>query len=198
MGFETKTIRIAMNGVTGRMGYRQHLLRSILPIRDAGGIDPGGRHPGPGRAHPGRPQRAKIVELAELHKVRTWTTDLDAVITDPTIDILFDASMTSLRAATLTKAMKAGKHIFTEKPTAETLAEAVELARIAATRGSPPGWCTTSSTCPAWSSCAGSSTKASSAESCRCAANSATGSSRATASPPSARAGTIARKTAAA
>ena len=38
MGFETKTIRIAMNGVTGRMGYRQHLLRSILPIRDQGGI----------------------------------------------------------------------------------------------------------------------------------------------------------------
>jgi hypothetical protein len=33
MGFETKTIRIAMNGITGRMGYRQHLLRSILPIR---------------------------------------------------------------------------------------------------------------------------------------------------------------------
>ena len=38
MGFETKTIRIAMNGITGRMGYRQHLLRSILPIRDAGGF----------------------------------------------------------------------------------------------------------------------------------------------------------------
>ena len=38
MGFETKTIRIAMNGITGRMGYRQHLLRSILPIRDQGGV----------------------------------------------------------------------------------------------------------------------------------------------------------------
>ena len=33
-----RTIRIAMNGVTGRMGYRQHLVRSILAIRDQGGV----------------------------------------------------------------------------------------------------------------------------------------------------------------
>lgn len=34
----TQTLRIVMNGVTGRMGYRQHLLRSILAIRDDGGV----------------------------------------------------------------------------------------------------------------------------------------------------------------
>ncbi|MDD1386946.1 gfo/Idh/MocA family oxidoreductase, partial [Curtobacterium flaccumfaciens pv. poinsettiae] len=34
----TRTIGIIMNGVTGRMGYRQHLVRSILAIRDDGGL----------------------------------------------------------------------------------------------------------------------------------------------------------------
>jgi predicted dehydrogenase len=132
-------LRIAMNGVTGRMGYRQHLLRSILPIRDAGGIElaDGSRIP----VEPilvGRNQ-AKITELAERHKVEHWSTDLDAVLADESVDIVFDASMTSLRAATLRRAMQAGKHIFTEKPTAETLTEAVDLARIARDTGVTAG-----------------------------------------------------------
>ena len=132
-------LRIAMNGVTGRMGYRQHLLRSILPIRDAGGI-----LLGDGTRVPVEPilvgrSEAKIKELAERHKIEHWSTDLDAVIADPTVDVVFDASMTSLRAATLKQAMAAGKHIFTEKPTAETLAEAVELARVAQQAGVTAG-----------------------------------------------------------
>ena len=132
-------LRIAMNGVTGRMGYRQHLLRSILPIRDAGGVVlADGTQVAVEPILVGRNQ-AKITELAELHKVEHWSTDLDAVIADPTVDVVFDASMTSLRAATLRKAMTAGKHIFTEKPTAETLAEAVELARIARDEGVTAG-----------------------------------------------------------
>ena len=74
-----KVLRIAMNGVTGRMGYRQHLLRSILPIRDAGGIElPDGTRVAVEPVLVGRNQR-KIVELAELHKVEHWATDLDAV-----------------------------------------------------------------------------------------------------------------------
>jgi predicted dehydrogenase len=132
-------LRIAMNGVTGRMGYRQHLLRSILPIRDAGGIVlADGTRVAVEPILVGRNQ-AKITELAERHKVEHWSTDLDAVIADPTVDVVFDASMTSLRAATLRKAMAAGKHIFTEKPTAETLTEAVELARIARDEGVTAG-----------------------------------------------------------
>ncbi len=132
-------LRIAMNGVTGRMGYRQHLLRSILPIRDAGGVQlsDGTRVP----VEPilvGR-NEAKITELAERHKVEHWSTDLDAVIADPTVQVVFDASMTSLRAATLRQAMLAGKHIFTEKPTAETLADAVDLARVARDAGVTAG-----------------------------------------------------------
>ncbi len=82
---------------------------------------------------------AKIKELAAEHGVEHYSTDLDAVITDPSVDIVFDASMTSLRHATLSKAISAGKHIFTEKPTAETLEEAVDLARQAKAAGITAG-----------------------------------------------------------
>ncbi|MEX5303439.1 Gfo/Idh/MocA family protein [Kocuria sabuli] len=127
---QPRVLRIAMNGITGRMGYRQHLLRSILPIRDQGGITlPDGSRVVVEPILVGR-NAAKVEELARRHGVEQWSTDLDALIADPTVDIVFDASMTSLRAATLKKAMLAGKHVFTEKPTAETLQEAVELARI--------------------------------------------------------------------
>ena len=33
-----KRLGLIMHGVTGRMGYNQHLVRSILAIRDQGGI----------------------------------------------------------------------------------------------------------------------------------------------------------------
>ncbi|RPF23076.1 Gfo/Idh/MocA family protein [Myceligenerans xiligouense] len=124
----TRTLRIAMNGVTGRMGYRQHLLRSILPIREQGGVTlaDGSRV----QVEPvlvGR-NAEKLKELAARHDVAHWTTDLDAAIGEA--DVVFDAAMTNLRPATLAKAMRQGKHVFTEKPTAETLEEAIELARL--------------------------------------------------------------------
>src|SRR6478736_7548134 len=101
----TRTLRIGMNGITGRMGYRQHLVRSILSIRDQGGVtlEDGTRV----QVEPilvGR-NADKVRELAELHGVEHWTTDADAVIDDPATDVVFDASMTSLRAETLTRAM---------------------------------------------------------------------------------------------
>lgn len=131
----SRTLRIAMNGVTGRMGYRQHLVRSILQIRDQGGVElsDGTRvHVEPilvGR------NEDKLRELAALHGVEHIATDLEAVLADPTIDVYFDAQVTSRRAAALTAAMRAGKHVYTEKPTAETLAEAVELVRVARETG---------------------------------------------------------------
>ncbi|MFD1717635.1 Gfo/Idh/MocA family protein [Georgenia deserti] len=126
----TRTLRIAMNGVTGRMGYRQHLVRSILPIREAGGVElADGTKVQVEPILVGR-REEKLRELAQLHGVEHWTTDTDGVITDPDVDIYFDAQVTSRRPAALTAAMRAGKHVFTEKPTAETLAEAVELARL--------------------------------------------------------------------
>ena len=135
----TRTLRIGMNGITGRMGYRQHLVRSILSIRDQGGVtlEDGSRV----QVEPilvGR-NADKVRELAELHGVEHWTTDADAVIGDPTVDIYFDAQVTSRRYSALTAAMKAGKHIYTEKPTAETLAEAIDLARLCESTGVTAG-----------------------------------------------------------
>ncbi|MEE6286963.1 Gfo/Idh/MocA family oxidoreductase [Georgenia sp. MJ173] len=135
----TRTLRIAMNGITGRMGYRQHLLRSILPIRDAGGLElEDGTRVQLEPVLVGRREGA-VREIAERHGIEHWTTDADAVIADPSIDIYFDAQVTSRRAPALTAAMKAGKHIYTEKPTAETLDEAVELARLAQQTGVTAG-----------------------------------------------------------
>ncbi len=126
----TRTLRIAMNGVTGRMGYRQHLVRSILPIREQGGVElPDGSRVQVEPVLVGR-NEDKLRELAKKHDVAEYTTDLDGIIGDAGTDVVFDAAMTNLRPATLSRAMRAGKHVYTEKPTAETLAEAVELARL--------------------------------------------------------------------
>ncbi|WP_030167240.1 MULTISPECIES: Gfo/Idh/MocA family oxidoreductase [Actinomycetes] len=139
MSTSTRTLRIAMNGVTGRMGYRQHLMRSILPIRDSGGLllADGTRL----QLEPilvGR-NESKLQELCTLHGIAEYSTDASAVIHDPRTDIYFDAQVTSRRAEALAAAMKAGKHIYTEKPTAETLAQAVELARTGENAGVTTG-----------------------------------------------------------
>ena len=139
MSTSTRTLRIAMNGVTGRMGSRPHLMRSILPIRDSGGLllADGSRV----QLEPilvGR-NEAKLQELCSLHGIAEYSTDASAVIHDPSTDIYFDAQVTSRRAEALAAAMKAGKHIYTEKPTAETLTQAVELARIGENAGVTTG-----------------------------------------------------------
>lgn len=130
----TKKLTIAMNGVTGRMGYRQHLVRSILPLREEGLELPDGTRIEVEPILIGRRPDA-IKALADKHGVERWETDLDKVLADPDVDIYFDAQVTSQRKEALIKAMKAGKHVFTEKPTAETLAEAVELERVRAAAG---------------------------------------------------------------
>jgi predicted dehydrogenase len=128
-----QTLRIAMNGVTGRMGLRQHLLRSILPIRADGGVllDDGSRL----QVEPMLVGRSaeKLAALAAEHGVDSWTTDADAAL--DVCDVYFDAQVTSRRVASITAALKAGRHVYTEKPTAETLADAVELARLGASAG---------------------------------------------------------------
>jgi predicted dehydrogenase len=130
----TTKLTIAMNGVTGRMGCRQHLLRSILPLRDEGLELADGTRIEVEPILIGRRPDA-IAALAAKHGIERWETDLESVLADPTVDIYFDAQVTSQRKAALTKAMEAGKHIFTEKPTAETLEEAVELERVRAAAG---------------------------------------------------------------
>jgi predicted dehydrogenase len=127
-----REIGIIMNGVSGRMGYRQHLVRSILAIRDEGGIGlPDGSRLTARPLLVGR-NEAKLAELAARHGILDYTTDLDAALADPRWEIYADFLVTRARPAALRKAIAAGKAIYTEKPTAGTVAEAVELARLAA------------------------------------------------------------------
>ncbi|MDQ1288706.1 MAG: hypothetical protein QG622_2272 [Actinomycetota bacterium] len=130
-----RILRIAMNGVTGRMGYRQHLLKAILPLRDQGGVTTAeGTRVQVEPVLVGR-DAGRLREIAERHGVRDWTTDLDTVLSDPSVDVYFDAQVTSRRVAAIRAALAAGKHVYTEKPTAETLTDAVDLARAARQAG---------------------------------------------------------------
>lgn len=132
-----QTVRIAMNGVTGRMGYRQHLVRSLLALREQGGLDLGdGTVLWPEPVLVGRRESA-LRELADRHGLDAdaVSTDLDAVLADDTIDVYFDAQVTAAREDALRRAIAAGKHVYTEKPTALGLTGALELARLAREAG---------------------------------------------------------------
>jgi len=134
-----REVGIIMNGVSGRMGYRQHLVRSILAIRDQGGIElPDGSKLTVKPLLVGRSE-AKLAELAARHGIDDYTTDLDAALADPRWEIYADFLVTKARAAALRKAIAAGKTIYTEKPTAESVDEALELAKLAAAAGVKTG-----------------------------------------------------------
>jgi len=123
------SLGIIMNGVTGRMGTNQHLVRSILAIRRQGGVrlDNGdiivpdpilvGRNPG------------KLKALAQTHGIARFTTDLDAALKDPFNAIYFDSQTTDRRAEGVRRAIAAKKAIYCEKPTAIDTATAVALYR---------------------------------------------------------------------
>jgi predicted dehydrogenase len=133
---ETRTIGIILNGVTGRMGTNQHLVRSIIAIMKQGGIkinDTLRLMPDPMLT--GR-NEAKLKALAEAHgpaaigKPLKYTTDLNAPLGDKNYQIFFDASGTLQRAGFVEKAVKAGKSIYCEKPTAVETSEALRLAKL--------------------------------------------------------------------
>jgi predicted dehydrogenase len=118
---------LIMNGVTGRMGTNQHLIRSIVAIRSEGGVLlKNGDRVMPDPILVGRNEE-KLEQLARSHGVERWTTNLDAALKNPDDTLFFDAATTKLRAKLVKKAMKAGKHIYCEKPVAETLDDALDL-----------------------------------------------------------------------
>ena len=133
-----RTVKVIMNGVTGRMGYRQHLVRSILPIRDDGGVVVGDDRIQVVPVLVGR-NADKLAKLAELHGVAEWTTDLDAALADPEATIYFDAQVTSERTGAILAAIEAGKHIFTEKPIAESVLDGQKLVAAAQQAGTITG-----------------------------------------------------------
>ena len=121
------SIGIIMNGVTGRMGTNQHLLRSIAAIIKQGGVklnDEETIMPDPVLV--GRNEN-KLKKLAELSGVQKISTNIDEVLTDPHNVIYFDSQTTGRRAEGVRKAVKAGKHIYCEKPIAVDTATALEL-----------------------------------------------------------------------
>lgn len=129
-----KDVRIAMNGVTGRMGYRQHLVRSILAIREHGGVKTAdGTTIWPEPILVGR-NAAKLAELADEHGLSAWSTSLDDVLGDSTVDVYFDAQVTQARPRAIAAALDAGKHVYAEKPTAEDLDTALDIAGAAAAK----------------------------------------------------------------
>ena len=130
-----RSIGILMNGVTGRMGTNQHLVRSILAIREQGGVTlADGDRVWPEPILVGRNEE-KLKALADRYGLERFTTDLDRALDDPSAEIYFDAQVTSERVRGVRKAIDAGKHVYCEKPIAESLSDALDLARYAAAAG---------------------------------------------------------------
>src|ERR1700742_2479823 len=110
-----KRIGLIMNGVTGRMGMNQHLIRSIAAIRAEGGLAlANGDRLMPDPILVGR-NRGRLEALAKAQNVKRVTTDLDAALADPKDEIFFDAATTQMRAKLVRQAIEAGKSIYCEK-----------------------------------------------------------------------------------
>jgi predicted dehydrogenase len=130
----TRSIGLILNGVTGRMGANQHLLRSIVPILRQGGVQAGEELILPEPLLVGR-NRRKLEAAARAAGLARWTTDLDGALSDPQMSVYFDAQTTLLRAEAVGKAIAAGKHVYCEKPAAASSAQALQLYVLARKRG---------------------------------------------------------------
>src|SRR3982750_2991530 len=127
----TQRIGIIMHGVTGRMGMNQHLIRSIVAIRKEGGVMlSNGDKVMPDPILVGR-NAEKIAQLAKSQGIERWTTDLDKALADKNDTVFFDAGTTQMRPTLLAKAIRAGKHVYCEKPIATNPNEAAQTARAA-------------------------------------------------------------------
>lgn len=130
-----QNVGIIMNGVTGRMGTNQHLIRSIVAIQEQGGIKlNNGDIIMPDPILVGRREN-RLKELVEEHNLSRWTTNLEEALGDDYNQIYFDSQTTDRRAKAIRQAIEAGKHIYCEKPTATSLKESLELATLAKKAG---------------------------------------------------------------
>lgn len=128
-------VGIIMNGVTGRMGTNQHLIRSILSIQKQGGVKlQNGDTIMPVPTLMGR-NASKLEHLCKTHGVEKYSTNLDELLDDQNQHIYFDAQVTGRRHQDVTKAIKAGKHVYCEKPTGVDSSEALSLYKLAEEAG---------------------------------------------------------------
>ncbi len=131
----SQRLGLIMHGVTGRMGMNQHLIRSIVAIRDQGGVTlANGDTVLPDPILIGR-NAEKIEALARAHGIARWGTSVDEALANPADSVFFDAGTTQMRPTLLAKAIRAGKHVYCEKPIATNLNEAVEVCRLAQAAG---------------------------------------------------------------
>ena len=134
-----KRVGIIMNGITGRMGLNQHLIRSVLAIRQQGGVAIGnGDTIMPDPILVGR-NEAKIKQIADAHGLSRYTTDLARALGDEKDEIYFDAGTTGLRETFVSQAIDAGKHVYCEKPLSTSVESALRLAKKAASAGVKQG-----------------------------------------------------------
>ena len=127
----TQRLGLIMHGVTGRMGMNQHLIRSIVAIRNEGGVMlSNGDRVMPDPILIGR-NAEKMQALAQAHGIDRWGTNLETALANRDDSIFFDAGTTQMRPRLLADAIRAGKHVYCEKPIATNLNEAVEIARLA-------------------------------------------------------------------
>ncbi len=138
-------LKIAMHGVTGRMGTNQHLIRSVLAIMRQGGVKLANGEMQQiepillGRSPSKLQKLAETVATREIGRSIAWTTDMEAVLNDKSIPIFFDASSTQTRPEVLRAAMEHGKAVYCEKPIATEPNAAKELADFAAKTGMKNG-----------------------------------------------------------
>jgi predicted dehydrogenase len=128
-------IGVIMNGVTGRMGTNQHLMRSIVAIRQQGGVKVSPTEfimPEPllvGR------NSVKLAAISAQAGGVPYTTNLEAALADPNYQIYFDSQTTDRRVPDVSKAIDAGKHVYCEKPTSDSLEAALGLYKKAKAAG---------------------------------------------------------------
>ena len=130
-----RRLGLIMHGVTGRMGYNQHLVRSICAIRAQGGVMlSNGDRLMPDPILIGR-SKDKVEALAKAHGIERWGDDLDAALANKDDGLFFDAGTTQMRAELIGRAIDAGKHVYCEKPISDSIDVAVALARKAKAAG---------------------------------------------------------------
>lgn len=125
-----KEIGVIVNGATGRIASTQHLENALLPFRAEGGLAVGRDRIMPRLLLTGR-DAGRLAELARTYGIDRWTTNIDEALSDTGFSVFFDAAATKQRVSVLTKAIAAGKHIYSEKPVAPTVAEGISLLRAA-------------------------------------------------------------------
>ncbi|MCL6217514.1 Gfo/Idh/MocA family protein [Zunongwangia pacifica] len=69
----------------------------------------------------------KAKDFAKRHHVSHWTTNADEILQNSNINAVYIATPPSSHLAYTLKAIKAGKHIYLEKPITVTLSEALQI-----------------------------------------------------------------------